>query len=153
MTSSPRRCPHSPRRIALLVLAALAWTFFSAFTLRGCLKPEKPSQLLLVPIDIAPLKLSDDEDTLRRGRSLYLQHCLQCHLPDGSGGVGLSLVDDAWVLGGDTDTILRVIAGGTTNGMPGWGNSFSPEDLSAVTSYVFSINPHLEIPADRRAIP
>lgn len=97
----------------------------------------------ILTVDVSSVEVRRDEATIAAGRKLFLQHCLQCHLPDGSGGVGADLTDDTWVIGGDTETIIRVIAAGTTNGMPGWGGMLSTEQLSAVTSYVVSINPHL----------
>lgn len=154
----PTRRDATPRwlrfqRGSTLLLFILSWFLFSGWTLRGCLKPEKPSQILNVTVDLSEITLSADEDTLRQGRRIYLQHCLQCHLPDGRGGVGASLVDDDWVHGNDLDTILRVISAGTSNGMPGWSGLLNEEELGAVTSYVYSINPHLEPPTDRTHTP
>lgn len=138
----------SKRGCALLGIAA-TWVILSGSTLRSCLKPTKPSQLNALTIDLNAIPLSNDEATLKQGRKIYLQHCLQCHLPDGSGGVGANLTDNEWVLGDNLTTILSVIAAGTTNAMPGWSGMLSLEDIGAVTSYVYSINPYIELPEER----
>lgn len=127
---------------------ALCWTvavLLSASALQGCKGRRKPSQLNAMVVDVSDVTVSRDPLVVAQGRKIFLQHCLQCHLPDGSGGVGANLTDDSWVLGGDLPTIIQVIAAGTTNGMPGWGGMLGSEDLGAVTSYIVSINPHLII--------
>ena len=37
-----------------------------------------------------------DAVALSEGKELYEQHCQSCHLPDGSGRIGSSLVTDDW---------------------------------------------------------
>lgn len=37
-----------------------------------------------------------DAEGLAEGKELYAQHCQSCHLPDGSGRLGPSLVTDDW---------------------------------------------------------
>lgn len=153
MNASARSSLSTPRarhRAALrLVALLLFWMLFSGATLRSCLKPTKPSQLNAVHVDVDAIPIANDDATLAEGRKLYMRHCLQCHLPDGSGGVGANLTDDQWVLGSDLSTILRVISAGTTNGMPGWSGMLSPEDIGAVTAYLYSMNPHIELPKER----
>lgn len=137
-------------RVGLRLLAlAFCWVLFSGASLRSCLKPTKPSQLNAVTVDVSAIPIATDEATLANGRKLYMRHCLQCHLPDGSGGVGASLTDDQWILGDDLSTILQVISAGTTNGMPGWSGLLSPEEIGAVTAYLYSLNPHIELPTER----
>jgi cytochrome c-L len=39
---------------------------------------------------------SGDEQAVAEGQRLYARWCQSCHLPDGSGGMGPSLIDERW---------------------------------------------------------
>lgn len=107
----------------------------------GCKEKPKPSQLNHLTIDTQSIVIDQSEEGAKAGRSIFLRHCMQCHLGTGTGGVGADLTDDQWVIGGTPQDIVNVIAAGTTNGMPGWSGVLSAEEIGQVAGWVLSNHP------------
>lgn len=94
--------------------------------------PADPAQLLA---------LSTNAATLTEGAQVYRLYCAACHGPDGGGVIGPNLADDAWLHGGAPEAINHtIIEGVLAKGMPPWGKSLKPEQLTAVTAYVISLH-------------
>ncbi|MBR2535671.1 MAG: c-type cytochrome [Hyphomicrobium sp.] len=103
------------------------------------------------PISISP-------EIIDEGKTLYQQKtCSACHGADGRGIHCPSVVNDAWVYGGDDDTLFRLIAlgsedlgkGGYSRGdkeiiagpMPGFGEAIQDEtDLWKIIAYIRSVS-------------
>ena len=77
---------------------------------------------------------------LGEGRSSR-RDCAPCHRPDGGGLIGPNLTDDYWLHGGRPTEILQTITDGVLDkGMPPWGKTLKPEQLTAVAAYVLSLH-------------
>ena len=76
------------------------------------------------------------------GSELYHQPgmCLSCHGANGEGGAGPNLTDDYWIHKGSLNDIYHSIkVGYPDKGMQSWEKSFSPKQISQLTSYIKSI--------------
>lgn len=85
------------------------------------------------------------------GPQLFGDNCAACHGTDGNGGPGFpSLIDDAWLWGGDFDTVLETIRVGINSDHPdtrfaqmmafGRDGILTRDDVHAVTAYVRSLS-------------
>ncbi|MDO8835625.1 MAG: c-type cytochrome [Vicinamibacterales bacterium] len=93
--------------------------------------PPSPAQLLAGAKDPAVLELG----LTRFGRS-----CASCHGEQAQGLIGPNLTDDRWIHGGSVEQIFQSVAKGwPAKGMPPWGRAVKPEELSALVSYVRSL--------------
>ncbi|HYG31438.1 MAG TPA: cbb3-type cytochrome c oxidase N-terminal domain-containing protein, partial [Methylophilaceae bacterium] len=77
-----------------------------------------------------------DTDAVRRGQSLFLNYCAQCHGADARGSKGFpNLTDHDWLYGGDPAAIKHSIMQGRQGMMPAMGKGFDAETLDNVTQY------------------
>lgn len=107
----------------------------------------------LVGIELAGLEPGSDlhRYATARGEAVFIANCSQCH---GSGAAGVqaagypNLLDDAWLWGGAIDQIAYTVRHGIRNEvdpdarwseMPAYGDIFSPEEISSVVEYVYSL--------------
>jgi cytochrome c oxidase cbb3-type subunit 3 len=78
-------------------------------------------------------------------KGLFGDNCAACH---GGGGTPAmigqypNLGDDAWLWGGDIQSIETTITGGRMGYMPAFAATFSDEQLDQVASYVLSLSGH-----------
>jgi cytochrome c-L len=97
------RCGTGPLPVIAL-LAALALPALAAIEFRHALDD---SPLNLTPIEgeeitdaVKSFRETGQEpyvgnsEAIAAGKALYDEHCQACHMPDGSGGMGPSLIDD-----------------------------------------------------------
>ena len=117
-------------------------------------------------VEAAPAaEILDDPELMARvngtAHQLFGDNCAGCHGRDAAGGPGFpSLIDDAWLWGGDTDTIMETLRVGINAThpetrwaqMPAFGlDGILPrEDIRIVVDYVQSLS-GTEAPADRIA--
>lgn len=74
------------------------------------------------------------------GESRFARSCAPCHGAQAQGLIGPNLTDDHWLLGGSVEQIFQTVAKGSpAKGMPPWGRALSPEELSALVSYIRSL--------------
>lgn len=80
-------------------------------------------------------------DGVNKGKVVYEENCLSCHMDGGAGDIGPNLTDNYWIHAkGTPETIYPVVVKGVEeNGMPAWGEVLSKEDMMAVVSYVMSL--------------
>jgi cytochrome c oxidase cbb3-type subunit 3 len=95
---------------------------------------------------------------LEAGRSRFTRACASCHGEQAQGLIGPNLTDDRWIHGGTVEQIFQSIARGwPAKGMPPWGRAVKPEELSALVSYVRSIQgsnpPNARAPEGERVVP
>lgn len=84
--------------------------------------------------------LTRDAAALALGKDVFSKNCAACHRLDGGGQIGPNLTDDAWLHGGAIDEIQKVVRDGVLEkGMPPWGKVLKPDQLDAVTAYVFTL--------------
>jgi cytochrome c oxidase cbb3-type subunit 3 len=95
------------------------------------LVPPQPTELLAGANDPAVLDL---------GATRFARSCAACHGANAQGLIGPNLTDDRWIHGGSVEQVFQTIAKGwPAKGMPPWGRAVKPEELSALVSYVRSL--------------
>jgi cytochrome c oxidase cbb3-type subunit 3 len=86
------------------------------------------------------LALVKDEEAMEEGKETYVAYCASCHAPDGGGLIGPNLADAYWLHGGTMADIYQTVTIGVLEkGMPPWGKTLKPEQLSAVVAYVSTL--------------
>jgi cytochrome c-L len=84
----------------------------------------------------------NDEKALAEGKRLYLANCQACHLPDGSGRLGPSLISDSWVRErAATDVgMFEIIYGGSSGAMQSFARRGMTQDqMLKIIAYVRSL--------------
>ena len=82
------------------------------------------------------------EQALADGRKLYQSHCQTCHLPDGSGRMGPSLIGDKWVRErAATDVgMFEIIYGGSSGAMQSFARrGMTQDEMLRIIAYVRSL--------------
>jgi len=82
-------------------------------------------------------------DTSSPAHTQYMQLCVSCHGPDGSGMQALgapSLVDDSWLYGSSPAEIRKSIAEGRMGAMPAHGDLIGPDRARILAAYVYSLS-------------
>jgi len=111
--------------------AQQAITAVDAYFAEHPLVPPSPSELLSGARDPA---------VLETGRARFARPCASCHGEQAQGLIGPNLTDDRWIHGGTVEQIFQSVAKGwPAKGMPPWGRALKPEELSALVSYVRSL--------------
>ena len=113
------------------------------------LVPPSPAELLAGAANPAVLEV---------GRARFTRTCASCHGEQAQGLIGPNLTDDRWIHGGTVEQIFQSVAKGwPAKGMPPWGRAVKPEELSALVSYVRSIQgsnpPNARAPEGERVVP
>ena len=68
---------------------------------------------------------------------IYAENCASCHGEQMEGGLAPSMLDDAWLRGGDDESLARSIREGLPeNGMPPWAGLLSEEDIRSLVIYI-----------------
>jgi cytochrome c-L len=83
-----------------------------------------------------------DEAALTEGRKLYLANCQACHLPDGSGRLGPSLIGNSWIRErAATDVgMFEIIYGGSSGAMQSFARrGMSQDQMLKIIAYVRSL--------------
>ncbi len=78
-------------------------------------------------------------ESLDAGKQIYGKHCSACHGADGSGGLGVSLVDDEWNHGSTDGEMFVVIQDGGGQFMEAWGDRYDETQIWHVVNYVRSL--------------
>jgi cytochrome c oxidase cbb3-type subunit 3 len=77
---------------------------------------------------------------VERGKQIFQQFCVACHLPDGSGSVGPNLTDNYWLHGAQPLDIYDTVTNGVPDkGMAAWGRQLGPTRVQSVVTYVLTI--------------
>ena len=77
---------------------------------------------------------------LASGKTVFGAYCVACHGPDGGGVIGPNLTDAFWIHGGSPSAIYATVHDGVlAKGMPAWGQSLKPDEVTAVVAYVISL--------------
>jgi cytochrome c oxidase cbb3-type subunit 3 len=113
---------------------------------------------LVPPSPAALLAGAANPDVVETGRSRFTRSCAACHGEQAQGLIGPNLTDDRWIHGGTVEQVFQSIAKGwPAKGMPPWGRAVKPEELSALVSYVRSLQgsnpPNARAPEGDRAEP
>ena len=95
----------------------------------------------LVPPTAAELLAgAADPVVLDRGSGRFAKSCASCHGEKAQGLIGPNLTDDRWIHGGSVEQVFQsIVKGWPAKGMPPWGRAIPPEEISALVSYVRSL--------------
>jgi cytochrome c oxidase cbb3-type subunit 3 len=86
------------------------------------------------------LAMSKDPSALAAGKTVFGAYCVACHAADGGGIIGPNLTDNSWIHGGAPEQIYATVHDGVlAKGMPAWGQSLKPDEVTAVVAYVISL--------------
>ena len=77
-----------------------------------------------------------DAAAIAEGKQVFETICLACHLVDGTGLVGPSLVDPYWKYGGSDAALFETVNAGRPLGMPPWGPQLGNEKIWQVLAYI-----------------
>jgi cytochrome c oxidase cbb3-type subunit III len=84
--------------------------------------------------------MARDPSAVARGREVFAQNCVACHLDDGRGQIGPNLTDDFQIHGATRLDLYATIRDGVANtGMLAWGPTLPPRDVAAVAAYVVTL--------------
>ncbi len=80
------------------------------------------------------------EEIIALGADRFAKTCASCHGDAAQGLIGPNLVDANWIHGGKVNQIFTTIAKGIpAKGMPPWGRAIASEELTALVSYIRSL--------------
>lgn len=83
-----------------------------------------------------------NEKALADGKKLYETHCQACHMPDGSGRMGPSLIDGTWIRErAATDVgMFEIIYGGASGAMQSFARrGMTQDEMLRIIAYVRSL--------------
>jgi cytochrome c oxidase cbb3-type subunit 3 len=86
-----------------------------------------------------------DAAAIAEGKQIFDTTCVACHLADGHGLVGPSLVDPYWKYGDDDATLFETVSKGRPLGMPPWGPQLGADKIWKVLAYVETL-PRSDVP-------
>jgi len=77
-----------------------------------------------------------DAAAVAEGKQVFETICLACHLADGRGLVGPSLVDPYWKYGHEDAALFQTVSEGRPAGMPPWGAQLGADKIWKVLAYI-----------------
>jgi cytochrome c oxidase cbb3-type subunit 3 len=77
-----------------------------------------------------------DAAAIAKGAETWNTICVACHLPEGTGLVGPSLVDPYWKYGSSDADLFETVNAGRPLGMPPWGPQLGTEKIWQVLAYL-----------------
>jgi cytochrome c oxidase cbb3-type subunit 3 len=77
-----------------------------------------------------------DAAAIAKGAETWTTICVACHLPEGTGLVGPSLVDPYWKYGSSDAELFSTVSDGRPLGMPPWGPQLGAEKIWQVLAYM-----------------
>lgn len=94
-------------------------------------------------VDESNVVFLEDAASISKGKNIFAQKCVACHLSDAGGNaIGPNLTDDYWINGdGSMVEIFKVLKyGGRENsGMQSWDGELSAQKMQQVSSFVMSL--------------
>ena len=80
--------------------------------------------------------LRGDAAAIAAGEQVWTTTCVACHLQDGRGLVGPSLIDPYWKYGNTDEELYVTIADGRPAGMPPWESTLGSEKIWQVLAFL-----------------
>lgn len=91
-------------------------------------------------IDESTVVIATDEESLSKGKDIFMSLCAACHGPEGQGLVGPNFADNYWIHGGSINDLFKVIKYGVPEkGMISWRSQLRPSAIQQVSSYILSL--------------
>lgn len=95
---------------------------------------------IVPPTPAELLSGAQNAEVLELGSARFAKSCAACHGEQAQGLIGPNLTDDRWIHGGAVEQVFQtVVKGWPAKGMPPWGRAIPPQELSALVSYVRSL--------------
>jgi cytochrome c oxidase cbb3-type subunit III len=95
---------------------------------------------LVPPTSKELLAGAKEPKVIAAGRARFAKTCASCHGDQAQGLIGPNLTDSHWLHGGKVSQIFNtVVKGVPAKGMPPWGRAIPPEELSALVSFIRSV--------------
>lgn len=95
---------------------------------------------LVAPSAADLLRGAAEPAVLHLAAGRFARSCAACHGEKAQGLIGPNLTDERWIHGGSVDQVFQSIAKGwPAKGMPPWGRTLTSEELSALVSYIRSL--------------
>jgi cytochrome c-L len=152
----PNTAPTRAITSGSLGLFASTTTLFLALAAHAATSPPFTSPLDNEPLEVKPLPgeqiteavqkfyetgenpYKGDSAALTKGKDLYQTYCQACHLQDGSGRIGPSLIGDTHHYPRFTTDkgIFEIIYGGGTGAMQPFGKRLTQDQILQVMAYV-----------------
>jgi cytochrome c-L len=82
-----------------------------------------------------------DQQAIAEGKMLYARWCQACHLPDGTGRIGPSLVDDQWKYERTGTAVgqFEIIYAGGAGAMQAFGQRLSQDEILQLIAFLDSL--------------
>jgi len=77
-----------------------------------------------------------DPAEIAEGAKVFATICIACHMADGKGLVGPSLVDPYWKYGSSDAELFATVSEGRPGGMPPWGPQLGSDKIWEVLAYL-----------------
>ena len=77
-----------------------------------------------------------DAGAIAEGKESFDTICASCHLPNGQGLVGPSLIDPYWKYGHDDAALFQTVSEGRPGGMPPWGPQLGNDRIWKILAYM-----------------
>jgi len=77
-----------------------------------------------------------DPEEIAEGKEVFSTICIACHLADGRGLVGPSLIDPYWKYGDSDAALFATISDGRPGGMAPWGTQLGAEKIWEVIAFI-----------------
>ncbi len=84
-------------------------------------------------------KFSRNAEVVAAGKVTFMSTCASCHGTDLKGGIGVNLVDNTWIHGGNPTQVYATVQKGVLEkGMPTWGPVLGDKRIVETVSFVLS---------------
>lgn len=81
-----------------------------------------------------------DAGRVAEGRQVFTTYCAACHREDLGGSIGPNLTDEYWLHGARPSQVHATVTNGVLDkGMPAWAGVLRPDQVTAVSAYVLSM--------------
>ncbi len=127
-----------------LIVVGLGYIFFY-----GAMQPYSQAEVYAAEVTEVEARLAEfapeipsvnpyrgDAAALADGTEVWNTICVACHLPDGRGLVGPSLIDPYWKYGDSDAELFETVNAGRPAGMPPWGAQLGAEKIWKVLAYM-----------------
>ena len=81
-----------------------------------------------------------DEVSISKGKEIFEELCVACHLSSGAGSVGPNLTDEYWLHGNTIVDVFKTVKYGVPEkGMISWQTQMNAADMHRVSSYILTL--------------
>lgn len=86
------------------------------------------------------IQMSQNPETVSKGKAIFAQNCVACHGDKGQGGIGPNLTDKYWIHGSGPMDIRKTISHGVLEkGMTAWQSALGDNKINDVVAFILSM--------------